>query len=54
MNIDLIEQGAALIDSAAHMRGMKSERICREVKVLMIGGGSEEILKELAARQIGL
>jgi len=24
------------------------------VKVMMIGGGSEEIMKELAARQLGL
>ena len=29
-------------------------RIYREVKVMMIGGGAEEIMKELAARQIGL
>jgi acyl-CoA dehydrogenase len=34
------------------MRGTKSERIYREVKVNMIGGGAEEIMKELAARQL--
>jgi acyl-CoA dehydrogenase len=33
------------------MRGTKSERIYREVKVMMIGGGAEEIMKDLAARQ---
>ncbi len=36
------------------MRGTKSERIYREVKVNMIGGGAEEIMKDLAARQLGL
>jgi acyl-CoA dehydrogenase len=36
------------------MRGTVSERIYREVKVMMIGGGAEEIMKELAARQSGL
>ncbi|MDM0114742.1 acyl-CoA dehydrogenase family protein [Variovorax sp. J22R133] len=35
------------------MRGTISERIYREVKVMMIGGGAEEIMKELAARQMG-
>ena len=34
-------------------RGTRSERICREVKVMMIGGGTEEIMKELAARRCG-
>ena len=36
------------------MRGTKSERIYREVKVNMIGGGGEEIMKDLAARQLAL
>jgi acyl-CoA dehydrogenase len=36
------------------MRGMVSERVYREVKVNMIGGGAEEIMNELAARQLGL
>ena len=36
------------------MRGTRSERIYREVKVMMIGGGAEEIMKDLAARQWGL
>lgn len=35
------------------MRGTKSERIYREVKVNAIGGGTEEIMKELAAKQMG-
>ncbi len=37
-----------------YMRGTVSERVYREVKVMMIGGGAEEIMKELAARQLGL
>jgi acyl-CoA dehydrogenase len=36
------------------VRGTKSERIYREVKVNMIGGGAEEIMKDLAARQLAL
>ncbi len=35
------------------MRGTKSERIYREVKVNMIGGGAEEIMKDLISRQLG-
>ncbi len=36
------------------MRGVKVERIYREVKVNAIGGGTEEIMKDLASRQMGL
>ncbi len=36
------------------MRGTKVERIYREVKVNAIGGGAEEIMKDLAARQMEL
>ena len=36
------------------MRGTRVERIYREVKVNAIGGGAEEIMKDLAARQMGL
>jgi acyl-CoA dehydrogenase len=36
------------------MRGTDAERIYREVKVNMIGGGAEEIMKDLAARQLDL
>jgi len=38
---------------AGFMRGCKVERIYREVKVNAIGGGAEEIMKDLAARQLG-
>ena len=43
-----------ILGGMGFMRGTVSERIYREVKVMMIGGGSEEIMKELAARQLGL
>lgn len=36
-----------------YMRGTRVERIYREVKVNMIGGGAEEVMKDLAARQLG-
>jgi len=48
------DQAVQLLGAMGYMRGMKSERIYREVKVMMIGGGAEEIMKELAARQLGL
>ena len=35
------------------MRGSRAERIYREVKAMMIGGGAEEIMKDLAAKQLG-
>jgi acyl-CoA dehydrogenase len=43
-----------ILGGMGFMRGTASERIYREVKVMMIGGGAEEIMKELAARQWGL
>lgn len=43
-----------ILGGMGFMRGTKSERIYREVKVMMIGGGAEEIMKDLAARQWGL
>jgi acyl-CoA dehydrogenase len=35
------------------MRGVTVERIYREVKVNAIGGGAEEVMRDLAARQLG-
>jgi acyl-CoA dehydrogenase len=35
------------------MRGVTVERLYRDVKVNAIGGGAEEVMKELAARQAG-
>ncbi len=39
---------------AGYLRGNPVERIYREVKVYAIGGGSEEIMRDLAVRQMGL
>jgi acyl-CoA dehydrogenase len=43
-----------ILGGAGFLRGNRIERIYREVKVMAIGGGSEEILHDLAARQMGL
>lgn len=43
-----------ILGGMGYMRGTVSERVYREVKVMTIGGGAEEIMKELAARQWGL
>jgi acyl-CoA dehydrogenase len=43
-----------ILGGMGYMRGTVSERVYREVKVMMIGGGAEEIMKDLAARQSGL
>jgi acyl-CoA dehydrogenase len=48
------DQAVQILGAMGFMRGTKSERIYREAKVMMIGGGSEEILKDLAARQLGI
>lgn len=48
------DQAVQVLGGMGYMRGTKSERIYREVKVMMIGGGAEEIMKDLAARQWGL
>ncbi len=43
-----------ILGGAGYMRGNPVERIYREVKVMAIGGGSEEIMHDLAVRQMGL
>lgn len=48
------DQGVQILGGMGFMRGTASERIYREVKVMTIGGGTEEIMKELASRQLGL
>ncbi|MBU0587381.1 MAG: acyl-CoA dehydrogenase family protein [Gammaproteobacteria bacterium] len=48
------DQAVQILGGMGYMQGTKSERIYREVKVMMIGGGAEEIMKDLAARQLGL
>ena len=43
-----------ILGGAGYLRGNRVERAYREVKVMAIGGGSEEIMKDLAVRQMGL
>jgi acyl-CoA dehydrogenase len=42
-----------VLGGAGFIRGSRAERVYREAKVMQIGGGSTEIMKELAARQLG-
>lgn len=46
-------EAVQILGGAGYMRGCASERIFRESKVLSIGGGASEIMKDLAARQLG-
>ena len=43
-----------ILGGAGYLRGNRVECIYREVKVMAIGGGSEEIMRDLAVRQMGL
>ena len=43
-----------ILGGSGYMRGNRVERIYREVRVNAIGGGSEEIMRDLAARQYGV
>ena len=43
-----------ILGGIGFMRGSRAERIYREVRVNAIGGGSEEIMRDLATRQYGL
>ena len=47
-------EAVQIFGGAGYMRGPKVERIYREVKVNAIGGGTEEIMKDLASRQMSL
>jgi len=48
------DSAVQILGGMGFMRGTRVERIYREVKVMMIGGGSEEIMKDLASRQLGI
>ncbi len=43
---------AQVLGGASYITGSKVERIYREVRVNAIGGGSEEIMLDLAGRQL--
>ncbi|MGC6475614.1 MAG: acyl-CoA dehydrogenase family protein [Parvibaculales bacterium] len=54
-NLEAIASDAMQIyGGAGYLRGNAVERIYREVKVMAIGGGSEEIMRDLAVKQMGL
>lgn len=44
-------EACQILGGASFMRGCRVERIYREVRVMAIGGGSEEIMFDLAGRQ---
>lgn len=49
----IANEAMQIFGGAGYLRGAKVERIYRETKVLTIGGGSLEIMKDLAASQLG-
>lgn len=50
----IANEAMQVFGGAGYLRGAKVERIYRETKVLTIGGGSLEIMKDLAAKQLGM
>ena len=44
---------AQILGGASFIKGVKIERIYRDVRAHVVGGGSEEILLDFAARQLG-
>ncbi|MDR3416804.1 MAG: acyl-CoA dehydrogenase family protein [Nevskia sp.] len=50
---DVAGEAVQILGGAGYLRGAKVERVFRETKVLSIGGGATEIMKDLAARQLG-
>lgn len=47
-------EAAQVLGGASFLRGDTVERLYREVRVQAIGGGSEEIMRDLASRQLGI
>ena len=47
-------EAVQIFGGAGYLRGATVERLYREVRVQAIGGGSEEVLKDLAAKQLGI
>ncbi|WP_428312621.1 acyl-CoA dehydrogenase family protein [Hydrocarboniphaga sp.] len=46
-------EAVQIFGGAGFLRGAKVERVFRETKVLSIGGGASEVMKDLAAKQLG-
>jgi len=47
-------EASQILGGASYLRDNRVERIYREVRVQAIGGGSEEIMRDLASRQYGV
>ncbi|NIB44685.1 acyl-CoA dehydrogenase [Pseudomaricurvus alkylphenolicus] len=47
-------EASQILGGACYLRDNRVERIYREVRVQAIGGGSEEIMRDLASREYGL
>jgi len=47
-------EAAQILGGASYLKGSVTERLYREVRVQAIGGGSEEIMRDLASRQLGI
>ena len=50
----IASEAMQIFGGAGYLRGNAVERIYREVKVMAIGGGSKEIMKDLTVKQLGL
>ena len=50
----IANEAIQVFGGAGYLRGARVERIYRETKVLTIGGGSLEIMKDLASKQLGM
>ena len=50
----IASEAMQIYGGAGYLRGNAVERLYREVKVMAIGGGSKEIMKDLTVKQLGL
>lgn len=48
------DQAVQILGGMGFTRRTKSDRLYRAVRAMMIGGGSQENIKDLAARQLGI
>ena len=51
---DCADAAVQVLGGAGFLRGSRIERAWRDCKVYMIGGGAEEVMNDLAAKQLGL
>ena len=49
-----LTNASQILGGASYLKGSITERLYREVRVQAIGGGSEEIMRDLASRQLGI